>query len=67
MHVATDDVKRICIYIYVMIIKVNILWIEGHTSTQVVLGEEALLKKLNIYEKENERLKRLLAEVCVYT
>ena len=33
---------------------------------QVLVGEEALLKKLKSYEKENEVLKKKLAQVMMH-
>ena len=34
--------------------------------SQVLVGEEALLKKLKSYEKENEVLKKKLAQVMMH-
>ena len=34
--------------------------------SQVLVGEEALLKKLKSYEKENEALKKKLAQVMMH-
>ena len=38
----------------------------GLSLSQVLVGEEALLKKLKSYEKENEALKKKLAQVMMH-